>query len=764
MVLSHLRRHEDYAMLRFFKATLLGLLTAALGVALGLVPLGHDLEENVGLHLLFQLRGPRQAPADVVIVSIDDVSATALSLPNDPAKWPRSHHARLTEILAQAGAVVIVFDIIFGEARATEEDQLFADAIHRAGNVILFEYLTRETQPLTDKSGSSIGHLYLERRVPPIPVLAQAAVALAPFPLPKVPVRVNRYWTFKTAAADTPTLPVVSFQLFATGVYDEFLRLHRQSSPSQAVMLAPQRDASITTSIDGTVRRLRDIFNNEPLTAQRMLGALQRDGVSYSDTKNRQLLTSLIRMYQSPASHYLNFYGPPRTLTTVPYYQVLQLREGSLTASHRIDFNGKAVLVGLSERLRPEQKDGFYTVFSQPSGFDLSGVEIAATAFANLLEDMPIRPLHFHSHLAVLFIWGVLLGIICRLLPTTIAIFSAMLLSVIYCAIAYHQFTAIGSWYPLIIPLLFQAPFACFGAVLWKYFDANKERQNIRKLFGYYIPDKVVDQLLVNNLDLKSGSQLVYGVCLYTDGAQSTSLAEQMDPRELSSFMNRYYEVVFTPIQERGGIISDVIGDAVLAIWATTDSDPNLRRQTCLAALEIASAVQRFNDASGTMRLPTRIGLHCGHMLLGSVGAVAHYEYRAVGDIVITTTRIEGLNKVLGTQILVSEEGLNHVDGFLTRELGEFLFVGKSKPLVVYELLSRLDEANGRQKGLCADFAEALAAFRTRRWVEAIEQFEKCITHYGGDGPSSFYRTLCEQYRENPPGEAWDAIVRLTQK
>lgn len=751
-------------MFRFFKATILGLLTGALGVALGLMPFGHDLEENVGLDLLFKLRGTRQAPTDVVIVSIDDVSATALSLPNDPARWPRAHHARLTEILARGGAAVIAFDIIFGEARAIEDDELFADAIHRAGNVILFEYLTRETQPLTDQSGSSIGHLYLERRVPPIPRLAQAAVALAPFPLPKVPIRVSRYWTFKTAAADSPTLPVVSFQLFAIGVYDEFLRLLRQSSQSQAVMLAPQRDASITTSIDGTVRKLKDIFNNEPLTAQRMLGVLQNNGASSSHAKNRQLLTSLIRMYRSPDSHYLNFYGPPGTLTTVPYYQVLQLREGSLTASHRVDFNGKAVFVGLSERLRPEQKDGFYTVFSQPSGFDLSGVEIAATAFANLLEDMPIRPLLLHSYLTVIFLWGALLGITCHLLPTMIAILSAMLMSVGYFAIAYHQFTTIGSWYPLIMPLLLQMPFACFGAVLWKYFDTNKERQNIRKLFGYYIPDKVVDQLLVNDLELKSGSQLVYGVCLYTDGAQSTSLTEQMDPRELSSFMNRYYEVVFTPIQERGGIVSDVIGDAVLAIWATTDSDPNLRRQTCLAALEIASAVQRFNDASGTMRLPTRIGLHCGHMFLGSVGAVAHYEYRAVGDIVITATRIEGLNKVLGTQILVSEDGLNHVDGFLTRELGEFLLVGKSKPLVVYELLGRLGEANGQQRGLCADFAEALVAFRTRHWVEAIEQFEKCITHYGGDGPSSFYKTLCEQYCENPPGEAWDGIVRLTQK
>jgi adenylate cyclase len=353
---------------------------------------------------------------------------------------------------------------------------------------------------------------------------------------------------------------------------------------------------------------------------------------------------------------------------------------------------------------------------------------------------------------------------VCHLLPTMMAILSAILLGLIYGIIAYHDFAFVGNWYPLIIPLLFQVPCACFGTVLWKYFDTNKERQNIRTVFGHYIPNRVIDQLLSNHSDLKAENQLVYGVCLYTDAAQSTSVAEKMELREFSSFLNRYYEVIFTPIQQRGGVVLDVIGDAVLGIWATTDSDPKLRQQTCLAALEIASAVQRFNNTSGTMQLPTRIGLHCGHMLLGSVGAAAHYEYRAVGDIVITATRIEGLNKYLGTQILVSGEALSDVEGFLTRALGAFLLVGKSKPLVVYELVCRLTEANGQQRGLCVDFAEAFAVFRERRWDEASEQFEKCIVHYGGDGPSLFYKSLCAQYRSNPPEESWDDTVRLTQK
>jgi len=164
------------------------------------------------------------------------------------------------------------------------------------------------------------------------------------------------------------------------------------------------------------------------------------------------------------------------------------------------------------------------------------------------------------------------------------------------------------------------------------------------------------------------------------------------------------------------------------------------------------------------LQLPTRIGLHSGKMLLGHVGAMAHYEYRAVGDIVNTTTRIQGLNKYLGTHILVSEEVLSQLDGFLTRELGKFLFVGKSKPLVIYELICRLDKADRQQGSLCADFAEALGAYRRGSWEEAIERFYGCLKHYDGDGPSLFYITLCEQYKEHPPEESWNGVIRLTKK
>ena len=204
----------------------------------------------------------------------------------------------------------------------------------------------------------------------------------------------------------------------------------------------------------------------------------------------------------------------------------------------------------------------------------------------------------------------------------------------------------------------------------------------------------------------------------------------------------------------------------MLAIWAVAQPDAVLRKQACLAALDIASAARRFMQSASPWQIPTRIGVHAGAMLLGNVGALNHYEYRAVGDIVNTASRIEGLNKYLDTRILVSEEVLYQLSGFLTRELGTFLFVGKSQPLVIHELLCRLEEATEQQRRLCALFAEALGAYRRQAWEEAIEKFYDMLTHDGdkADGPALFYVKLCEQYREHPPVEAWNGVVRLVKK
>ena len=750
---------------RLSKAMIISFLFGILGVIASIFPIGLDLEENIGLHVLFGLRGVREPPSDIVIVSLDKVSTDNLNLPVEPEKWPRYFHATLTENLAKQGAAVIAFDMTFDKPDTMEHDNLFAQAIRNAGNVVLCECLKKVTTPLIDNKGNHTGKLIIERAVPPIPVLAQSALALAPFPLPKVPIRVNQYWTFKTEAGDTPTLPVTVFQILAFEMYDEFIRLLETVSPSKSEKLLHDKDEIISNRwIEENILILRDIFRENPLIGEKMIEEIQSSNALSFDLKKKRIITSLVKIYQGPKSRYLNYYGPPGTIETIPYYHLVHHHKKSNVSQKRLDLRGKAVFVGLSERLRPEQKDGFYSVFSQSSGLDISGVEIAASAFANLIEDKPVQPLVFPVHHITIFFWGVLICILCIFVPVLIAALSVICMSVLYLSVALYQFNNAGIWYPVVIPLFFQIPIAYFGTILWKFFHTHKERQNIRRAFEYYLPDKEVSRLAKNLENIKTNIQTVYGTCLFTDAEQYTSLSEKMDPKELTGFMNKYYEVVFNPVSKYGGIVSDIKGDSMLSIWATENPETVLRSKACLAALDISSAVQKFKQKSDTFHLPTRMGMHSGYISLSNIGAINHYEFRPVGDIVNTASRIEHLNRHLGTRILVSQEVLHDIDGFMTRKLGEFIFFGKSKPVTVYELMSRIEESSEQQKDLCTIFAQGLKAYYKQSWQEAIKAFYESIKIHEKDGPSTYYLQLCKKYSANPPGETWDGLIHLENK
>jgi len=377
---------------------------------------------------------------------------------------------------------------------------------------------------------------------------------------------------------------------------------------------------------------------------------------------------------------------------------------------------------------------------------------------------MPVQPLGLGANIIVIFVWGIVLGLLCYLLPTAGSLIFTIGLSVLFLISAQYQFKYAGTWYPIVIPLFFQAPFSVFSALAWKYIDTNEERENIRKALGYYLPKKLADQLARNIADLKTSGQIVYGTCLFTDIEQYTALSESMEPTELHTFMNKYFEAIFEPVTQHAGIVAEIQGDSMLAIWGAPNPDATLRKQACLAALGISSAVHRFNQTSDSIHLPTRIGLHSGNMFLGNVGAIDHYEYRPTGDIVNTASRIEGLNKYLNTKKLVSRDVLDQLNGFLTRELGTFLFVGKSRPVIVHELICQVGDSSEQQKMLCTAFAEALFAYRSRCWEEAWKWFYELKNIHGKDGPSTFYLKLCEKYRESPPMEDWNGVFCLEDK
>ena len=682
-------------MSRTAKAVLLGVLVGLVGLVLSPLQFMVELEEDLGMGLLFKVRGAKQTSGEAIVVSIDKESSEKLGLPNNPDKWPRSLHARLTEILVQEGARVIAFDVHFIEPRAENDDLFFARALEKASNVVLCEQLRLKEMSLDgSRAYDPAGHSIVQV-VPPIDLFSDAVVATAPFTLPRIPFKVSQYWTFETAAGDSPTIPAIVLQLFAMDVYPDFVALLDKASSGHVNELQDLGDGRFESRpIKEMMKKIREIFESDPLVGEKMLKLAGNAWSRPADSRKHDLIKALIKMYSGGSSRYINFYGPPGTIDTVPYYQALHqgeykfprpsygpagtidtvpyyqaLQQGEKgSGGPQIDFEGKAVFVGLSEVLLAERKDSFYTVFSQANGAFISGVEIMATAFSNLFADTPLKKAGLTTHIVLILLWGVILGVICLQFSVRVALLGSLGMSTLYFLGAFYQFKSNAIAYPIVVPLFLQTPMAFFGGLAWNYIDANKQLKNIKDAFGHYLPKDVVSRLAKDVTHIRSESKMIEGVCLMTDAQQFTSLSENMDPQELRGFMNRYYEQMFQPVKKYGGIVSGVTGDSMLALWVAARSDVDIRTKACCAAREINQTMRQFKQKNvDTVNIKTRIGVHYGQIILGNIGALDHYQYTPMGDIVNTASRIESLNKYLGTTLLVSAEVLDKIEESPTR-------------------------------------------------------------------------------------------------
>lgn len=717
---------------KWFSACLSVLLIGILGGFLCLTEVGLHLEEEWGLSWLFKLRGSLPAPQAIVVVSIDKISADILHLPDDPEKWPRSYHAQLIKKLNQQDPAIIAFNIHFGENRDPVNEVRLANAMSEQKNTILSNYLKQYAYPSTD----SLDRYRFERVIEPIPVLADAALAIAAFPLPKSASTVKQFWTFRRHAGDMPTFPVAVFECYVLKeAYPEFLELLNQ--------LNPQWGPNLPSDYEQLVREfnLLEFVQNIHLALKKDPESLVQferllETASFSPEKT-SLLQSWLALLKSNDSLYLNHYGKAGSgvITTIPFYQALMSTILTPTL-----FNNKIVLVGYSESIEPEKSQGLYTVFSDTNAETISPIEIAATAIGNLLDRSWIRPLPLYNQVILILGWGLLLAIICKFLPYKKAMSTVIFFALFYLGIAYYLFTVKYLWLPVVIPILLQTSMILMVASIKHFMSRRQEHLNMYNAFSLYLPGEVVSKMALEpgKEAVKGYGQIVQGVCMATDAGQYTTLSETMNPSALSTLMNSYYAVIFPEVKNRGGIISDVIGDAMLALWAKANIEIQPRLDACRSALEIQAVIDRFNEAQ-PHKLRTRIGLHYGEMHLGNIGAIDHFEYRAVGDTVNTATRIEGLNKVLGTQILVSAPVVEHLTDFFTREIGHFVLQGKTVPVRVYELIARQGQVTSHWVALAGLFAEALSFFRSYQWPEALEAFLKIADEYPMDGPTLFY-------------------------
>ncbi len=230
--------------------------------------------------------------------------------------------------------------------------------------------------------------------------------------------------------------------------------------------------------------------------------------------------------------------------------------------------------------------------------------------------------------------------------------------------------------------------------------------------------------------------------------------------------MNRYYAVLFEPVKRHGGLVQDVVGDSMLAIWATTEPDLSLRSRACLAALDIAAAVDRFNAASGRPLAPD------AHR--PPLGPAAPRKRGRDGPLRVPGGRrhrehghAPGGPQQAPRDPAAGQRGSAPWPGRPDKSRAWVVPPGGQ---VAADRRSRAGRTGRRcyrvrTGSVCAIFAGALDAYRRGAWPEAMRLWEEALRAHGGeDGPSRFYLRWCETHAAGPPPADWDGVVRMDQK
>jgi adenylate cyclase len=294
----------------------------------------------------------------------------------------------------------------------------------------------------------------------------------------------------------------------------------------------------------------------------------------------------------------------------------------------------------------------------------------------------------------------------------------------------------------------------------------GRQRLRTKREFQRYLSPKVVEKILEHPDALRlEGERKVLSV-FFLDFAGFTSMSEKLSPAELVKLMNEYHNEAAEEIFRTDGTIDKYIGDAIMAFWNDPIEQPDHAVRACLTAVAAQRRLRQMAlqmKEGGLPELRARIGINTGPATVGNMGARNQVNYTVMGDEVNLASRLEGVNKEFGTDIIVSESTFQPArDRLEARELALIRVKGKKQPVRIYELLGLRGEVAAERLEAARRFEAVLAHFRAGRFDAALEGFRALAA--AGDAAAEPYAELCERYRREPPPPGWDGGYQMQSK
>jgi adenylate cyclase len=312
------------------------------------------------------------------------------------------------------------------------------------------------------------------------------------------------------------------------------------------------------------------------------------------------------------------------------------------------------------------------------------------------------------------------------------------------------------------------------------YFREQKQRQQIRSAFGYYLSPHMVEQLARTPEKLVLGGEERRMTILFSDVRGFTTISEHYkdDPQGLTRLMNRFLTPLTNAIIERKGTIDKYIGDAIMAFWNAPVDDDDQEANACEAALTMQERAAALNvelkqeaDANGGKYMPLRIGigLNTGPCVVGNMGSDFRFNYSVLGDTVNFASRLEARTKDYRLPLVIgSRTAEGAKQKFATMEIDLIQVKGKKQPEVVFAVLGRAEvEQDPRCPELRALNGQMLARFRKQEWDETLALIDRCrkiADGFDAAGLYDMYAERIEAYRAEPPPADWDGVYEAESK
>ncbi len=286
--------------------------------------------------------------------------------------------------------------------------------------------------------------------------------------------------------------------------------------------------------------------------------------------------------------------------------------------------------------------------------------------------------------------------------------------------------------------------------------------------FTQYLPKDMLKSLFDAGVVAKPGGKEKEVTIFFTDIVNFTHYSEILAPNDLVLQLNEYLGCFSSVINKNRGTVDKYIGDAVMAYWnAPKDCEDHAFKacETALQGLHNLSFLQKEWARLNKPIFNVRIGINSGNVVLGNIGTEEHLSYTVVGDNVNLASRLESLNKVYGTNIMISDSTLKACgDKLVTRPIDLVAVKGRNKKLLVHELLGITNQTSSKIVSFCNEFKVAFAAYLNKDWSLGVQLFEKIAGQHPDDLATKIHLDRCRQFIINPPDPSWDGGQEMNRK